>query len=208
MLTAGLSYSRLLTDNISVGLTVNYVTESLGKVDASGLAFDIGVIYENLADITGLSFGLAIKNLGPDMKYDGPGLLYESSVEDFNRPPQLSKADAAPFELPSQFEIGFAYKPSIDAYNNIVVSTSFQNNNFSGDEYKVGTEYNYDDTFFIRGGYSFAPDIQSDQYLLGFTGGFGFKYQVEGGADLSFDYAYRDMEFFDASHIFSVSLGF
>ena len=207
MLTAGVSYSKLLTENISVGVTANFITESLGEVDASGMAFDIGVIYQNLADINGLSFGLTIKNLGPEMQYDGPGLLYESSVEDFNRPPQLSKAESAPFELPSQFELGVAYNPVLNDLNNLIISTSFQNNNFSGDEYKVGAEYAYSNSFFVRGGYAFAPDLNDQNYLLGLTAGAGVKYNVE-GMNLRFDYAYRDMELFDANHVFAVSVGF
>ena len=57
-LVAGLSYSKMLTDAISVGLTVNYVTETLAEVSASGFSFDFGVIYNNLAEINGLSIGI------------------------------------------------------------------------------------------------------------------------------------------------------
>ncbi|MDP3683529.1 MAG: PorV/PorQ family protein, partial [Ignavibacteria bacterium] len=40
MLTAGLSYSRQLTDRISVGLTANVIMETLGDVSTSGIAFN------------------------------------------------------------------------------------------------------------------------------------------------------------------------
>jgi len=94
MLVAGISYSRLLTDNIAVGVTANYISETLGQVDATGVAFNVGVSYDNLADVNGLSFAVAIKNLGGEMQYDGAGLLQQAEVEDFNRPPQFYQESA------------------------------------------------------------------------------------------------------------------
>ena len=207
MLVAGVSYSKLLTDNIAIGVTANYISETLGQVDATGLAFNVGVSYENLGNISGLNFAIAIKNLGGEMQYDGAGLLQEADVVDFNRPPQLYQANSAPFEIPSQFEIGFAYSPSFDDINSLQFSTSFQNNNFSGDEYKLGAEYAYDDLLFIRGGYSIAPDVESEDYLYGLTAGVGLKYTLD-DIDLMVDYAFRDVQYFDANHVFQISFGF
>jgi hypothetical protein len=207
MLVAGVSYSKLLTDNIAIGVTANYISETLGQVDATGLAFNVGVSYENLGDISGLNFAIAIKNLGGEMQYDGAGLLQEAEVEDFNRPPQLYQANSAPFEIPSQFEIGFAYAPKFDDVNSLQLSTSFQNNNFSGDEYKLGAEYAYDELLFIRGGYSFAPDVENEDYLYGLTAGVGLKYTLD-DIDLMVDYAFRDVQYFDANHVFQISFGF
>jgi hypothetical protein len=206
MLTAGLSYSRQLTDRISVGITANFITETLGQVSANGVAFDVGVIYDDLADINGLSIGVVMKNIGPQMKYDGSGLFTQATVDAYNRPPQYYKIDSAPFELPSTFQLGLGYKPHFDEINSLQISGAFQNNNFSGDEYKVGAEYGYKNTFFIRGGYQMAPNV-SDDYIYGFTAGVGINYELE-GIGVKVDYAYRDVEFFDGNHIFSLSLGF
>jgi hypothetical protein len=207
MLVAGVSYSKLLTENISVGVTANYISETLGEVDASGLAFNVGVNYDNLANIHGLSFAIAIKNLGGEMQYDGAGLLHQADVDDYNRPPQLYQANSAPFEIPSQFEIGFAYTPHFDDINSLQLSTSFQNNNFSGDEYKLGAEYSYNNLFFIRGGYSLAPDVADEDYLYGLTAGAGIKYDLD-GINLMIDYAFRDIQYFEANHVFQISFEF
>ncbi|MCX6152022.1 MAG: PorV/PorQ family protein [Ignavibacteriales bacterium] len=206
-ITAGLSFSRLLSDKISVGLTANFVTESLGNASASGLAFDIGVMYDNLADLSGLSFGIVLKNLGPQMKYDGSALYVQADVTDFGRPPQYYKITTAGFELPTVFQLGFGYRPQIDEVNNLLASVSFQNNNFSDDEYRLGLEYGYKSTFFIRGGYSLAPQALKDNYIYGLTAGLGVNYEFE-GIDLKVDYAYRDVKYFDANHIFSIGVGF
>lgn len=206
MLTAGVSYSRQLTERISVGITANYVTETLGDVTAKGISFNAGVIYDDLANINGLSIGIAMKNVGPQMKYDGSGLLIKADA-DLNRPPAYYKIESAPFDLPSAFEIGLGYKPVLDEMNSLQFSGLFQNNNFSSDEYKLGAEYGYNDMFFARLGYQLAPNIDKEDYLFGFTAGVGLKFDFE-GIGLKVDYAYRDTQYFDGNHVFALSLGF
>jgi hypothetical protein len=206
-LTAGISFSRQLSDRISVGLTANYITEGIGNANANGIAFDVGVLYDNLADLSGFSFGIVIKNLGPQMKYDGSALFVQADVAEYGRPPQYYHINTAGFDLPTFFQLGFSYKPQIDEMNSLLAAASFQNNNFSDDEYRLGLEYGYDHTFFIRGGYSLAPQALEDNYIYGLTGGAGINYQL-GGIDLMVDYAYRDVKYFNANHIFSISAGF
>lgn len=207
ILTAGVTFSRSLTDRIAVGLTANFLTETLGEASASGLAFDIGVSYENLADLNGLSFGLVLKNLGPKMGYDGSSLLVQADVGDLNRPPQYYKIEAASFELPTVFQLGVGYRPRIDEINSLLATATFQNNNFSDDEYRVGLEYGYNNTFFVRGGYAMAPEAAEDSYIFGLTAGAGISYNM-GGVDLKVDYAFRDVDYFDANHVFALTVGF
>ena len=203
----GVAYSRQLTDRISIGVVANYLTETLDRVSTNGLAFNAGVIYNNLGNIPGLNFGIAMNNIGQHMKYEGSGLLAVASPQGYNRPPSQVSIDAAYFELPAYFTIGFGYRPKIDEENSIQVAGVFQNNNFSGDEYKLGAEYNYNDLLFVRGGYDMSPKSQSDDYIYGFTAGLGINYNV-GDIDLKIDYAYRDVKFFDANHVFSITMGF
>ncbi|MGD8305493.1 MAG: PorV/PorQ family protein [Ignavibacteria bacterium] len=207
MLTAGLSFARQLTDAIAVGITANFISERIANVSASGISFDVGVVYDNLASVNGLSLGFVVKNLGPDMQYTGSGLLNQGQLDDLNRPPNFYAVESAPFELPSNFQIALGYKPVLDDMNSLQLSGLYQNNNYSADEYKVGAEYGYNDMFFIRGGYQMAPSLESDNYLYGLTAGVGINYDVE-GFGIKIDYAYRDVDIFDANHIIAVTLGF
>ena len=43
-IVAGLSYSRQLTETISVGFTTNFISETMADVSATGVAFDVGSI--------------------------------------------------------------------------------------------------------------------------------------------------------------------
>jgi hypothetical protein len=40
-------------------LTANFITETLGDASSTGFGFNVGVIYNTLADIKGLSIGIA-----------------------------------------------------------------------------------------------------------------------------------------------------
>ena len=201
MITAGLSYSRMLTDAISVGLTANLHSERMAAVSATGFAIDFGIIYRNLADVNGLNIGIVLKNLGTEMKFDGSG-MYQQTV--INGVTHLTKIDAAAFEMPFYFQLATGYSPVIDEQNSLLFTGAYQNNNFSGDEYKLGAEYGYNDLFFVRAGYLYS-DV--DDYLYGFTGGVGINYEVEGFA-FKVDYAYRDVQFFNGNHVFALTLGF
>lgn len=206
--TAGLTYSRSLSDRIAVGLTTNYVSERMGDVSASGVAFSVGVIYDNLGSVDGLSLGVTVKNIGPQMKFEGPGLNTLATVSNLTRGPNYLKVDAAAFELPSSIEFGLGYRTSFAGENALLLSTTFQNNNFSDDEYKLGAEYSFQNTLFLRGGYNMAQE-ESDQrkYLFGATVGGGVHAMV-GSLDITVDYAFRSTEFLEDNHIFSVKLGF
>lgn len=207
-ITAGLSYSRTLSDRISVGLTANLISESMDKASAKGVSFNVGVLYENLGNLNGFNLGLAINNLGPEMQFDGSGLYKKGDIPELERPSQYYKLEAASFELPSILELGLSYNRSLNDMNSVVISSAFQNSNFSGDEYKFGAEYSYANLISLRAGYMMIPEDQEKESIYGLTMGFGLNYKIEGTGNLRFDYAYRDVNTFKANHIFSVSMGF
>ena len=47
-MTIGLTYSRLLSDKIAVGLTANYISEKLDLAQASGFSFNVVFPIETL----------------------------------------------------------------------------------------------------------------------------------------------------------------
>ena len=210
MIVAGMSYSRMLTDAISVGLTANLVSETLAEVSATGVAFDFGVIYNNLAEIDGLSIGVVAKNFGTEMTFDGTGLYQVVSEPPYNVNRYLT-VQAAAFEMPFNFQLAAGYKRPLDKINTLEFTGIYMNNNFSPDEWKLGTEYGYNNMFFVRAGYQFASDpgesFGESNYLYGFTAGAGFNYQVE-GFSVKIDYAYRYAQFFDGNNVFALTLGF
>ena len=214
-LTAGATYSKLLTDRIAIGVTFNYISESIDQVSSSGFGVNAGIQYKDLGDVKGLNFGIVVKNIGPQMSFSGPGLLVTAQPTGstptpslaFDRAPSFYSIDAAAFDLPSQFDIGFGYTPVINDMNSLKISALFENNNYQGDLYNFGAEYGYNNLFFLRAGYSMSPKSQDPNYIYGFTAGAGVNYNL-GGIDLKIDYAYRSTKYFTGNNIFSISLGF
>jgi hypothetical protein len=210
--TLGLTYSREVTDAASVGISAKLVSETISRVSASTIAFDFGLQYSGLLGLHGFELGVTVKNIGPEMKFDGTGLLRSAIATDGNRPVQQYKSEAAGFELPSMIEIGASYRGKFDdermQYN---VSGSYTNNNLYLDEYRLGGEYGISLEplkLYARAGYNFVPQVQSkSDNIFGVTLGFGVDYQA-GSLDIMLDYAYRQVEYFDNNNVISVRLGF
>ncbi len=208
--TLGLTYGRQLTDRISAGVSVKLISETIDRVSASGVAFDFGVQYQGVVGISGLQLGVAVKNIGPQMKFDGAGLLRPAVAAGGRRPEQPYKSEAASFELPSVVEIGVGYAGSAAENVTYGLSGSFTNNNLYFDEYRVGGElgYNLESVrLFGRLGTGFVPDADDNANIFGLTAGAGVTYMT-GGVDLTLDFAYRQVEFFDANTVVSLKVGF
>ncbi len=208
--TLSLGYGRGLTDAISVGFAVKIVSEQIARASASGFALDIGIQYSNLIGVSGLELGVALKNIGPQMKYDGPGLYRLATSGEGRRPEQRYRSEAASFELPSVVEIGLSYEGMVE--NNIMygVNSTFTNNNLYLDEYKVGAEVGLkleQLDLFGRVGMGFVPQAETDENIFGESFGLGIHYNAV-GIDITVDYAYRAAEFFDGNNVFSVKFGF
>ncbi len=206
-ITMGFTYSRQLTDRILVGTTINVVSEQIMRTSATGIAFDVGVQYHDLGDVKGLDIGLALKHLGPDMRFDGSDLYRTADVGTSLRGDQLYKVEAAPFGIPSSLEMGLSYQNRLDEDNQLTLSGTFLNNNFAADEYKVGLEYGFKDFLTLRGAYSMAPQtVNKDDYIYGPSFGVGLHFFA--GAEMNLDYAYRWTRYFDANQVVSLTLGF
>lgn len=215
--TFGLSFGRQLTDNISAGISTKVVSETIDQVSATGLAFDIGIQYNNIASISGLGLGVTVKNIGPEMKFDGPGLLRNAVTTDGSRPSQPYSSVAANFELPSLVEIGMSYTRKVEESFQWSVSSTFTNNNLYLDQFGTGGELGYlteKAKLFGRLGYRWALDPNSSFFaskaeddIYGVTAGAGVSY-ASTDLDITFDYAFREAKFFSGNHVISVKLGF
>jgi hypothetical protein len=204
----GLTYANGLTDRIRVGVNFNVVTEKIMRSTATGIALDVGVQYDGIAEVEGLQLGVVLRNFGPQMSFDGPDLIRFASDPNSLRGEQAYKIEGASFDLPSQLEFGLAYKRNFADNYRFTLASSFQQNNFANDEYKAAAEFAFQETFFLRGGYSFmgeAVDLEEEQI---FGPSFGAGVKVNAGFDIAFDYAYRVATYFDANHVFALRIIF
>lgn len=208
----GLTYSRALTDRIRAGVTAHLVSEDLYRVSASAAAFDIGVQYQGLAGMRGLSLGVTLRHLGGNMQYEGPGLARSAEELGSKRDAQLLRIESAGFSMPTSLELSASYTQSFQDLHALTIAGAFENNNFLNDQYRLGVEYGFRNFFFLRGSYNLSgaqfDDAFGDAaYQYGAAFGAGVNFDA-GDLQIGVDYAYRDMAVFDGNHVVTVNLGF
>lgn len=204
-LTANLGFARAMTDRVHFGMNVKLVSERIAQVSATGFAFDFGLQY--VAGKSGIRFGIALKNLGSSMKFDGPGLDRQFSTTGGT---QVRRITLQEFDMPTSLEIGVSYNMNFAKNNNVTVSSAFQNSGFISDEYRFGLEYNFKQYVFLRGAFTLYPDKEANESLFGPSFGAGVKYPF-GSVVLGFDYAYRiinEKGFDSHNQFFTLSVGF
>jgi len=206
--TVGLSYAKSVTDRIHVGFTTKIISESILRTSALGVALDAGVIYYlgGTTALRGLHFGVALKNIGPNMSFNGEDLsrLVVPPNSDPNALPVYLSFTGQSFELPSSFELGVGYDYALTDNQRFTGAVEFQNMNFGNDQIRIGGEYAYNETFFVRGGYG-RTDGTKSLYIFGPTFGAGISTQL-GSMDLVLDYAYMVTDVFQGTNTISVKL--
>jgi opacity protein-like surface antigen len=206
-LTLGLTYSKVLTDRVSIGTNIKFINETIGNTSANGFGIDAGVQYKFNDN---LSIGATINNVGPNMSYSGQDLRVQTGVPGsvIGAPNGTYEVVAEAFQIPSYFQLSLAYQESFDEQNRIKLASTFVANNSLDDAFNFGLEYSYINTLFLRGGYTLYTE-NSNESIFGFTAGAGVNYEIGSGMAVTFDYAYRDVkEFPTSNHIFTVKLAF
>jgi len=204
-IVANVTLAKQLTDKIRFGTNIKLISESVANVSSTGVALDFGIQYKG--GNTGLAFGIAIKNLGPSMTFNGSGL--DRTVTGVNGLTSIQRVTLQEFDLPTNLELGVSYSANIGKKNFVNLYSAFSNSSFSSDEYRFGLEYNWNSILYLRGGANIFPDKQTDESLFGPTFGVGIKYPV-GSMTIGFDYAYRSVTEteFQTNQFFTLNLGF
>jgi len=208
--TVGVTYSRAFTDAITAGGTVKFVSEKMARAEGSGVAFDLGVQYHQLAGVPGLHLGVALKNIGSVMNYGGEGLNRRATSPEGDRPEQYYQSRAASYEFPTSVEMGLTYERSVNESVSWSLNSAYANNNLGLDGYRGGAEVLFKSgtlQFAGRGGMDYSPTKADDESIYGPTFGFGVVWLSE-SVDVTLDYAYRSVDFFDSNNMFTLKFGF
>lgn len=91
----GVTYAHLWREKLAYGATAKWLKADLGTTDASGPAFDAGLVYQPRATLP-LGFAVAVRNLGPDLEF-GAAEIDEGA--DLSEP------------LPGRVRVGVHYNP-------------------------------------------------------------------------------------------------
>ncbi len=188
----GLSYVKAISPKFSIGGTVKYVGQQLGRsVDAAGattdnnankVAFDMGVKY--FPGIESLRLGMSIRNFSTFVKY-----------QSFQSPIPLE------FALGVGMNVMDVFDKELSKEHELLFSTEFVHPNNYTDRVNAGIEYTFMKMFSVRGGY------QTNHDVLSWAGGVGVV-QTLGGIKFDIDYSYSNTEYFGGVNRFSIGFGF
>jgi hypothetical protein len=207
--TLGLTYARQFTDKVRFGATAQFVNEKVENAAAKGLAFDFGFQYDT--GYNGLIFGFVMKNFGSSMEFTGSDFEFNVPIPDAE-PGSTNRTvttTAAPFEMPSYFQMGVTYDLMRQEQNNFKLLGTFMSNNFTPDEFRGGAEYMYKDQFALRAGYGRRVSSADGDVYNGFSWGAGINVGLGSATKARFDYSNRMVKsFFDDTHEFAIGLAF
>jgi Type IX secretion system protein PorV len=205
-------YAKSFSSSIYGGINFKVMSESISNLKANGIAFDAGIRY-----VTGeqeqIKFGIALKNVGPVMRYKGDGLSQEVTnivTEGISTLEQRS----ATFELPSLLNIGGSYDFNFNEANKLIVNASFTANSFQRDQFRIGLDYGMTmdkAAFNVRCGYVAEKNIMSAENrtnaLTGFVAGFSADALVgKNKTALGIEYAMRFAGQFGVIHTFGTTI--
>ena len=199
-IVGGLTFSGYLTDRFSFGITAKFISLGFSDVSSSGVAFDIGTMYET--GVQGIKIGFAIMNLGTEQTYSGQSLNSTKKLNDafFQAPIDVSYL-AYPFEIPLTFRAGISSEFINTDENVLRGEFDFVTTSDVSEQYALGLEYVWNNLLSLRGGYLFGQD------QFGLAGGIGLMY-ISGGFDSSINYSVNPTNNLGLVHRISVNLGF
>jgi opacity protein-like surface antigen len=208
-LTAGVTYAKVITDRVCVGVNAKVINETIADVSATGFALDFGVQYKFPSN---LSIGCTVKNIGTNMSFSGNSLQTFTTVPgaQLATPNGNYQVVTEEFQIPSYFELSTAYNYNINEQNIFNIGISFRNNNSFEDEMRLGLEYGFNNQFFLRGGYSSPVQNTSASAIganYGFTFGAGVNYSFIDGMNFTLDYAFQQVKSFpNPNHTFTIKM--
>lgn len=205
-------YARSFSSSIHAGINMKVISESMTNLKSSGMAFDVGIRY-----VTGekdqIKFGIALKNVGPVMRYKGDGLSQQVSYVSTEFIGSLEQRSAT-YELPSLLSIGGSYDFIFTPESKLNLALGFTANSFSKDQFRVGLDYGMISekmAFNIRAGYVYEKDVLSAENrsnaLIGPTAGFSLDALVgKSKSALGLEYCARFAGIFGIIHTMGLTI--
>lgn len=212
-----LAYAKAFSNSIYGGLNVKIISESISNASAQGIALDAGIQY-----ITGsheqVKFGVALKNVGPPMKFSGDGLSFRGVVPDHGNDNDLFTVShrSEKYEMPATLRIGASYDFLLGELHKLTLAGNFTSNSFTKDQFTIGAEYNLKYYFSARAGYTYQDGVfagtaaERGTVFTGFNGGFSLSVPLnkEKERGIEIDYSYRATNPYAGTHSIGLKLNF
>jgi hypothetical protein len=191
------TFARNFSDQLSLGITAKYISESLDDMTKGAFAVDMGSIY-NIGALGNFLYDWKISarlsNLGSGIKY-----------YDVESP------------IPITFSVGTSFKPLKDEKaGELLIAIDAVKPQDSPQLFYVGGEYTFGGFLSVRGGYKLNYSGAQDdgtsaraaikQSIEGLSIGGGVRLEMSGYI-LHFDYAMTSMDILDSVHRITLTVG-
>ncbi|MGD8866307.1 MAG: PorV/PorQ family protein [Gemmatimonadales bacterium] len=213
-LAVGLTYARQITDRLVVGATLKYAQNGIDDAKANFYGGDAGVTFRT--GLLGTTLGATLLNVGSDGKYSGTLLnsilTGASEVFDTDKTvPTTLKTQGWDMPTAFTFSVMWDVVGSPDAIvapnpnHNLILMTDAVDAIDTAVQLRMGLEYGYRETFFLRAGKMWPNENQDEfrDFAYGLGGGFGLAIPL-GERRLILDYAYQDRGLLDNIQVFTV----
>jgi hypothetical protein len=204
----GFSYSRSLTDRFSIGGTFKYIKETIYNSSASGIAFDVGTIYET--PFAGIRLGASISNFGTKMRMTGEDLNVRIDIapnQEGNNQSIVGKLNTDEFDMPLIMRIGISGEVVKTETLRWTLSADGINPNDNAQSVNIGSEIGLlNELVRLRAGYK---DLFLDQNETGVTFGLSInEVKIFGNVSVSTEYAFQSFVHLGNSNRFSLIIKF
>ncbi|MCF7809253.1 MAG: PorV/PorQ family protein [Candidatus Marinimicrobia bacterium] len=187
----GLTFSRYLTDKISVGITNKIVHEKYNDYGYSSWALDMGTLYRS--GWRGLKLGMSVLHFAPEVQFEGSFIDYSDALS-FS---DSTEREFEKYSLPINFRFGMGMNILETSNQTLTLAMDMVHSNNQQEQYNIGAEYVFNSMLYIRSGYKLAADEG------GFSAGGGIRL-----SRLVIDYSYVNMGIFDGINRFSLNILF
>ena len=155
-IAVGLSYSKMLTDRFSFGVTGKYVKESIDSYSAGNVLFDGGILY--YTGFASLRIAASLQNFGVKAKF---------KTDEFKMPTVLKLGVAA--EVLGSFETEYRVTALAEALHP----------NDGNEKLILGLETSWQNMVTFRGGYKFFYDEETYSFGVGVNPQFSYPVSVD-----------------------------
>ncbi len=176
----GLVYAKEITDKLSLGAQVRYISETLDMDTRSTFAVDVGTYYKT--GFSNVILAVVLKNVGPDQAV-------------------TSRVLAETFSMPIDFNIGLSSRvlgSEEDPFSLVIAAENSYAVDLA-DRYRIGAELIVLDILALRCGYRFNYSNEDFSFGVGIS-------PVFKGKKFNIDLAYSNfIDYFDAPLRLSIS---
>ena|ERR1035437_8154764 len=217
-LNFGISYAKTFSHSIYGGMAIKVISESISNVSTGGICLDAGIQYvtgighdkDGKKKTDNLKFGIALKNVGPPMKFGGDGLSFSTAGPNTTSYTMTVEERADVFELPSLVNIGITYDIKLAQDHRLSIAGNFGSNSYTKDQYTLGLEYGFKNYLMLRGGFNYESGIfdvnNRTTVFTGPTAGVTVELPLGNGKTFGIDYAYRATNPFSGCHTFGARI--